>query len=185
MQGKIKLLLMLFLYSVGVSAQDVIVKKNGSTILSKVLEVNIADVKYKKNSNLDGPTYTISTSDILSINYENGEKETFENMASGSTVNGKTNSPQGYIEKFADARNEEIITMYNRRYNVTNKVKKSNAYAKYCALILGVRSSSIMSNEDIELTFVRKKVNLSRWASGPSVVYCINLKNKTDRTIYR
>ena len=31
-----------------VLAQDVIVKKDGSTILSKVLEINSADVKYKK-----------------------------------------------------------------------------------------------------------------------------------------
>ena len=32
-------------------AQDVIVKTDGSTILSKVLEVNTNDIKYKKHSN--------------------------------------------------------------------------------------------------------------------------------------
>ena len=44
-----------------VLAQDVIVKRDGSSIISKVLEVNTDDVKYKKFSNLNGPTYTTGT----------------------------------------------------------------------------------------------------------------------------
>lgn len=39
------------------TAQDVIVKRDGSTIISKVLEVNTGDIKYKKFSNQGGPTY--------------------------------------------------------------------------------------------------------------------------------
>lgn len=53
------LFFILLIYSANVSAQDVIVKKDGSTIITKVLEVNIADIKYKKFSNQNGPTYTI------------------------------------------------------------------------------------------------------------------------------
>ena len=68
----------LFLCSVSVFAQDVIVKKDGSTILSKVLEVNTADIKYKKFSNPNGPIYTIRKAELLSINYENGDKDTFD-----------------------------------------------------------------------------------------------------------
>ncbi len=65
----------LLLFSVKTNAQDVIVLKDGSSILSKVLEVTTSEVKYKKWANLDGPTYTSSTAEILSINYQNGEKE--------------------------------------------------------------------------------------------------------------
>ena len=35
------------------------------------------EVKYKKSSNLKGPVYTLSKKEILSITYENGEKEDF------------------------------------------------------------------------------------------------------------
>jgi hypothetical protein len=71
-----KLLIFLMLLSAtSVFAQDVIVKKDGSTILSKVIEIGTYEVKYKKHSNQNGPTYTISKSEIQSINYENGEKE--------------------------------------------------------------------------------------------------------------
>lgn len=67
-----------------VSAQDVIVKKDGSTVLSKVTEVGSAEVKYKKWSNQDGPVYTVAVSEILSINYQNGEKETFDAVTTAS-----------------------------------------------------------------------------------------------------
>lgn len=62
---------------ISVTAQDVIVKSDGSTILSKVLKVTQSEVEYKKYSNVEGPTYSISVKDILAINYENGEKDTF------------------------------------------------------------------------------------------------------------
>lgn len=71
------LVCLLLLCAASVSAQDVIVKKDGSTILSKVLEVGQDEVKYKNFSNLDGPTYTIRKSELQSINYQNGAKDTF------------------------------------------------------------------------------------------------------------
>ena len=58
-------------------AQDVIVKKDGSTLLSKVVEINSAEIKYRKWSNLDGPIYTLNLSEVLSINYQNGEVDKF------------------------------------------------------------------------------------------------------------
>ncbi len=64
-------------FSVASHAQDVIVKKNGDTIVSKVLEIDDTVVKYKKFSNLEGPTYSIAKAEVNCINYENGEKETF------------------------------------------------------------------------------------------------------------
>jgi len=68
-----------------VMAQDVIVKKDQSTIMSKVLEITNTEIKYKKWSNQDGPTYSINRSEVISINYENGEMETFSNNASSPT----------------------------------------------------------------------------------------------------
>ena len=59
------------------NAQDVIVKNDGSTITSKVMEITGTEIKYKKYSNLKGPTYTINKTDVNYINYENGERENF------------------------------------------------------------------------------------------------------------
>jgi hypothetical protein len=80
-------LLMLLLVTASVFAQDVIVKKDGTTILGKVIEIGTSEVKYKKFSNQDGPTYVINISDLLAINYQNGEKEEFSNTTSSEKSN--------------------------------------------------------------------------------------------------
>jgi hypothetical protein len=61
-----------------VLAQDIIMLKNGDEIKASVQEVGIADVKYKKHENLNGPTYTLLKSEIFMIKYENGEKDIFK-----------------------------------------------------------------------------------------------------------
>lgn len=66
------------------TAQDVIVKTDNSTILSKVLEITSTEIKYKKWDNQDGPLYSISRSEIKSINYENGEVENFSEVTQTS-----------------------------------------------------------------------------------------------------
>ena len=53
--AKIFVTLILLCFTVQqVKAQDVIVKKDGATILSKVIEVNETILKYKKFKNLQG-----------------------------------------------------------------------------------------------------------------------------------
>ena len=76
---KILILLVLFT-ATSVYAQDMIVKKDGTAIKSKILEVGTSEIRYKKYSNQDGPLYSIDVSDVLRIYYENGDKESFENV---------------------------------------------------------------------------------------------------------
>lgn len=65
--------------SIGMAcAQDIITTKDGSDIQARILEVTNSEIKYKRFSNLEGPTFTISKSDILIIRYENGENEVFK-----------------------------------------------------------------------------------------------------------
>lgn len=71
------LVILLFLCSVSVFAQDVIVKKDGSTIDCRVEKVSETDVTYKLWSDLKGSNYVMDKSLISAINYENGKKETF------------------------------------------------------------------------------------------------------------
>jgi hypothetical protein len=55
--------------------QDVITKRDGSELKTKVIEVGINEIKYKNFENPDGPTYVISKADVFMIKYENGEKD--------------------------------------------------------------------------------------------------------------
>ena len=92
------MLLVLFA-TIGVHAQDVILKKDGSTIICKVLEVGVSEIKYKKVDKLEGPNYSILRTEVQAINYENGEKDVFNNQLDNLslTMNNDVNLKDRYL----------------------------------------------------------------------------------------
>ena len=64
-KGFISLLFLLSCGAWSAAAQDLIVKKDGSKIEAKVLEIGEKDIKYKKASHLDGPTYLVSAANLV------------------------------------------------------------------------------------------------------------------------
>lgn len=66
--------LMLFCATSAV-AQDVIVKKDGGTIVCRIVEVNSSEIVYKKWSDLNGANYVMDRSVASAINYETGKKD--------------------------------------------------------------------------------------------------------------
>lgn len=68
------ILVLLLLCTVSVSAQDVIVKKDGSTIVCRVVELTESEIVYKKWGNLNGSSYVMERSAASAINYQNGKK---------------------------------------------------------------------------------------------------------------
>lgn len=112
-------ILLLVLCSATASAQDVIVKKDGSTIVCRIVELNASEIVYKKWSDQKGANYVMNRSDASAINYENGKKvnlsETTENLyAPGNQNNGDQ-----------QMNDNALLKMY---YNTSNasipKVKK-------------------------------------------------------------
>ena len=74
------LISLLFLLSCGVwdaAAQDLIVKKDGTNVEAKVLEIGEKDIKYKKASHLDGPTYLVSVANVVYIRFKDGSTDIF------------------------------------------------------------------------------------------------------------
>ena len=63
------------------AAQDIIVKKDGTTIESKVTKITSMEVEYKKWSNIDGPVYTIDKEEVAQIKYQNGDIEDYTIVA--------------------------------------------------------------------------------------------------------
>lgn len=163
-------------------AQDVIVLKDGSTILSKVTEVGKTELKYKKWSNIDGPNYVLSISDILSINYQNGEKEIFsdiqkENKFNNSDHKNSSNTIKTNCKVKPEANNSELINAYNSIISF-NKENESKKNANYGLCKFGVTCNSVLSSKDIEVTIER----LPKW--NFCCQYGIVIKNKKPKTIY-
>jgi hypothetical protein len=167
-------------------AQDIIVKRDGSTILTKVLEVNQADIKYKKFSNQQGPTYTINKSEVMAINYESGDKDTFEDapQPAKQEADGK---PQ-IIEAQPAADNAEIISRYNQTYEHGEAIKDKDKQAEEGLCILGIKENSVLSTEEVEIQF-RQEPYIIHFRAGAACYNLMNkykvvICNKTDSILY-
>lgn len=110
-------MLMLLCLTMTVVAQDIVVKKDGTTIKAKVTEVSSTEIKYKRFDNLNGPVYTISVSELLAINYENGNTESF-NGATQSTVSSATNGERNLTDS-------QLVSLYKNQNAKPKKIYSS------------------------------------------------------------
>ncbi len=69
-------LLCLFLVNL-TKAQDKIFRKNGQTVVAKVIEVGTTEVKYKLPGNAESPIYVLEKDRITRIQFEDGRIEKF------------------------------------------------------------------------------------------------------------
>lgn len=98
MKNRSIFLFVLSLVCSSLSAQDVIINKEGDEIKAKVLEITSAEIKYKRYDNQDGPIFTLSKTDVFLIKYENGTKDVFHNPAEKSS-NAKQQSGEQDLRK--------------------------------------------------------------------------------------
>lgn len=173
-----------FFLSLGCYAQDMIVKKDGSVIQAKVMKVGTTEVDYKKWSNQDGPSYAIAKSDILAITYQNGEKETFEIPERTAIQDNTISEPSEPVLRPATEDNATVIAKYNKIIALT-KPKKIGKIVDSAIGIFGFDDNSILSNDDIEVSF-RLCKEQSPWFKKRFLMfrYSIILKNKTGKTLY-
>lgn len=190
------LLLLTLLISTICCAEDIIVLKDGEIVKSCVIEINKTEVKYKKISNPNGPTYCIEKNDVLAITYSNGEKETF----SKEDFNKATDSSPRYFEAIPSSNNDSLISLYN---SSTIKHKKKLPNDKKVKLTddvilnLGITPWSILSDENLEISLVLNDTWLNPYefawgdkeylGSGSYYYlynYRIEITNKTNSNIF-
>lgn len=170
-----KFILLALLVTVNLSAfaQDLIVLKDGTVIKSKVTEIGIQEIRYKKWSNLEGPSYVIEKSDVLSINYENGEVESFKETSSGEAIiSANKNDEPTEIHASPCIENSQILSRYNRVFE-SIQIKPKSKIARNFIAKYAFTSESILSNEHIEVFF-----KMPYWQQ-----YEIWIRNKTDNPI--
>ena len=179
---KVYLIIIIFLFQyICLSAQDIIILRNGDEIQSKVTRVTSGEIEYKKWTNQDGPYYTISKSDVFMIKYINGEKDIFTNNDTQSEEQkhheSSTNTTQRYVKKEPAENNQQLIDKYKTpvHFTKTPTTKKPG----WCFPILAISDSSIISNPDIEISIEPDRIDdLFHY------FYKITIKNKTDKIIY-
>ncbi len=182
---RLLLLVLLLVVALPLMAQDMIVRRDGTIVTSKVMEISSSEIKYKKFTNPDGPLYTLKVSEVLSINFENGEVERFDQAAAVQAPvaePAKPAEPQ-LIEVAADANNQALLDRYNNsqvkilKQKDVDKEMKSFYYYKF-----GFTQNSVLSNRDIEVTYLVANTKIRfNWIQSHRD---IKITNKTDKTIY-
>jgi len=100
-------------------AQDIIVTKDSKKIEANVTEVNVDNVRYKNFHNPDGPVYTLSKSDIVTIIYQNGQVETFETARSTPVTSTQTAPASAQTTKVSASG----VTQPARNINMVNEMR--------------------------------------------------------------
>jgi hypothetical protein len=95
-------------------AQDVITKNDGSTILSKVVSISDSEISYKSSSNINGPTYIVSKSDINYITYSNGTTEYFGSRLAVNDY-GATTYTDAQLINIYNSLHKNSPNYYNKR----------------------------------------------------------------------
>jgi len=86
-----------------------------------------------------------------------------------------------------DKHNEKVIKRYNRchlRAELEQPYVKVGIKSKDLTAIFGVRANSLMSNDDIEINFLKKRIQNPIYNDKEDRVFFVVIKNKTDQTIY-
>jgi len=79
---------------VSVSAQDLIILKNGTVVEARVVEISTTEIRYRRFSHLDGPVIVVPVDSVLSIRYENGITEIINEAATGGVAGAEESVPQ-------------------------------------------------------------------------------------------
>ena len=84
-----------------------------------------------------------------------------------------------------DQKNQKVIDRYNRcHFRVTLGQTLYRRKSKDFTAIFGVKNNSLMSNDDVEINFLKKWVDNPIYNDKEDRVYFVEIKNKTSDTIF-
>ena len=86
-----------------------------------------------------------------------------------------------------DDKNQKVIRRYNRcHYRLTpaQTLLSHSGKSKDFTAIFGVKTNSLMSNDDVEINFLKKWVDDPIYNDKENRVYFVEIKNKTSDTIF-
>ncbi len=108
--------------AVVVHAQDVIIKRDATKIEAVIQEVSKSEIRYKNFSNQTGPTFVLSTDEISSIIYSNGDVQVFEQ---------KVEKPVQYGNSQNSNSVGGTMTYMGGRYYLNDQVLTENEFSDH------------------------------------------------------
>lgn len=177
------LTLLLLLCSLSVSAQDIIVRKNGTPIKCRIVEETKDEIVYKKWEDLEGDNYVMNREDALSVTYdENVAPITIDSDPSDPTAieDPMVRVNDDYL-KMLDAQRHPFLLRQNS-YELRLKTLKWTAIGTAIAtpVFLGL---SFTGNKNADMIFGCSYMATGVIAITTGIWYGC-LKHKVNRNIY-
>ena len=97
-------------------SQDILYLSNGDKLSAKITEINPTDVKYKDFTNLNGPTYVISNSELVLIQYSNGTTQVIN--SNPRPIEPKKESPVTTNAKLLETKKTKLPNLYYMNSNL-------------------------------------------------------------------
>jgi hypothetical protein len=164
-------------------AQDVLIRRNGDEIATKVLEITLSEIKYKRFDNLEGPTFSILKADVFMIKYENGTKETFTQVSRPATAQPSLGVPMAPVQDQLKLAGPRIgFTILSSRYvnHVKNEFETTvNPFITQFGWQFETRIFSLDSGVSGLFEFVPLIGGLEQGKFLPSLSALIGLRGKT------
>jgi len=153
------------------SAQDIIVKRNGDELQCRILEVSKNEVKYKRWVNLDGPAFSEKKSDIFMIKYENGEKDMIAHsspVSESSAVSSGMNSvdPNEYIF-------EEPTPISHTYLKYTTKGKRESGLIKWGNMLPEEQAMDLLSHDWLDFKKAREESRVGKILTNVGASFAI------------
>lgn len=166
--------------SVSAWAQDVIVKKDGSLVVCRILEVTQTEVVYQKWDDKDESKYIVNQGDLTSIQYKDGTKRLFESTAKPMV---QVNQPKTDDELLKMANHMDLRTTDK----VERKIKKLKRWGwTVGGLLMATGAATFISGisldelDDPEFP----ALGLSLMACGAAITTgCVVRANKLKRSL--
>jgi hypothetical protein len=151
-------------------AQDIIVKKDGTEIKSKIIEITPDFIKYKKFSQLDGPLRNVAIYEVSAVFYQDGTIEQFTNIDLNKERKSNPDDNQNPTGNQQVKVKNDIDTMTNE------KVIKLTAEGNMSSAILFKIQESINCFD----TTPNKLIDL--YEKGVSIYVVLAIKNSKKNT---
>ena len=158
------------------SAQDIIVKRNGDELQCRILEVSKNEVKYKRWTNQDGPAFSEKKSNIFMIKYENGEKDMIAHSSptsEPSAISTNVNDVDSYEHIY-----EEPTPISHNYLKYTTKGKRESGLIKWGNMLPEEQAKSMLNHDWLDFKKARKESRAGKiltWVGGSMVVASISV----------
>lgn len=176
---------MAFIMCCSIAAQDIITTKKGDEIKVLVTKVGANVVEYKKWTNQNGPIYEMNKDNIFMIKYKNGDKDVFgvDNSDNAGSSSPEITPKNGIIiNNSIGIDNSQLIEYLNSAPINNDSKQKRSTKARMLAVIAGVEEESVLSNQDITISFSRDFIKTGMMKG--EYVYDINIENKSNKILY-